>query len=109
MRIRDPRELLDEIDQDLLRKYLENQPSECVDSRSSSRIQYSEPYGTNEQHESGAVEDIKSNAPRLPVNGDQESFSENLLKGEVMRLGDFIDTDAVSPPQPIQSLLKCGG
>jgi hypothetical protein len=114
MKICNPQGLLDSIDQERLTKYLGHNPFlEDVSTI----------VGSPEYVEPGEPEDMEipsqpnnTEAPSEPVvaespgsgshnsdetNPAQESSSTRIINGKVMRLGDFIDTDAVSPFKPI--------
>ena len=114
MKICNPQELLDSIDQERLTKYLGHNPFlEDVSAI----------VGSPEYVEPGEPEDMdipsqtyETEAPSEPVVADslgpgshnrdqtnpaQESSSTRIINRKVMRLGDFIDTDAVSPFKPI--------
>jgi hypothetical protein len=115
MKITDPRELLDAIDLDKLQEYLGYQPFEHEDDNSQNSLQYVEPFGTDEDEPQIATGDHASHTQEGETNvntnsqGSGESPGE-VITGHTMRLGDFIDTDAVSramryATQPMQMLI----
>ena len=91
MEITDPRELLDAIDLGRLEKYLGYLPFENESFNSQETIQYSEPYGADQDQAS----DEPGSADTVP-EPQMGAVSGQKIKGRVIRLGDFIDTDAVS-------------
>lgn len=93
----DPTKLLALIDMDLLERYLGYQPFADVEVRPRSGvIQYSEPYGRDPEFDDRA-EDGNSESPGpASEEGSTTDSVEQVISGKVLRLGDFIDTDAVS-------------
>jgi hypothetical protein len=99
MQICDPQELLDLVDRDILEQYLGYQPFECEPVNNQLEVHFSEPYGTdntNSVADASIIEDSKT-AEDKPESQEPvaSANSHEVLKGKILRLGDFIDTDAV--------------
>lgn len=93
MKIIDPHSFLEDIDMEKLRGYLGYIPFEIApDGQTQSQLQYSEPYSQSSNKEETQV---VQEAVSLPHSGLQ-SVKTEAIKGRVLRLGDFVDTDAVS-------------
>lgn len=124
MRVSDPQPLLDELDSDELTKYLRYNPLKDSPDKlrkyhleterdvavEPAHITYYEPYGTDADGETStdnvrqlvpqdtpvpSQKTIDSPAQRLPTTTPDGSTT-GLIKGKVLRMGEFIDTDAVS-------------
>ncbi|KAI1349419.1 hypothetical protein F5Y01DRAFT_327484 [Xylaria sp. FL0043] len=122
MKITDPQPLLDRLNTDELTKYLmynpikdspdilekyhlqgENDPGTIA--AEAGNIPYYEPYGTDaEEDTSSSSESDAWSLPSTASSPVQDHFpmhsdpsSAEIIKGKVMRLGDFIDTDAIIP------------
>jgi hypothetical protein len=93
MNITDPKEFLEEIDMDILRDYLGYIPFEIAPSeKTRCKIQFSEPYSAiSNGEETHTTREAISQPP-----GEIKGATTQVIKGRVLRLGDFIDTDAVS-------------
>lgn len=122
MTVTDPQELLDKLDSDELIKYLSYNPikdtpavlekfhlegemESSVAAARESDITYYEPYGTDAEDDTSSSEGDSMSLPSTASSPVQQQFAINaepkpaeIIQGRVMRLGDFIDTDAVSPP-----------
>ncbi|KAI0517225.1 hypothetical protein F5B22DRAFT_603781 [Xylaria bambusicola] len=121
MRITDPQPLLDQLNLDELTKYLayntikddpavlekfhledEREPGTAAEKVSD--ISYYEPYGTDTEENRSPLETGLISLPDTTPSLMQDQFSikpdlkgAEIIKGKVMRLGDFIDTDAIIP------------
>ncbi|KAI0804954.1 hypothetical protein GGR55DRAFT_308661 [Xylaria sp. FL0064] len=121
MKITDPQPLLDRLNSDELTKYLkynpikdspdilekfhlqgENDPG--TTATEASNIPFNEPYGTDAEEDTSSSESdswsLRSTASspmqdHFPIHSNP--ISAEIIKGKVMRLGDFIDTDAIIP------------
>ncbi|GFP54384.1 putative aconitate hydratase [Trichoderma asperellum] len=94
MKIIDPHSFLEDIDMEKLRDYLGYIPLEITpDCQTQSQLQYSEPYSQSSNMEETRV---AQEAVSLPHFGFQ-SVKTEAIKGRVLRLGDFVDTDAIIP------------
>lgn len=97
MEMSDPQELLSIIDQGVLKEYLGYQPFQVEPLHSSKVVHYSEPYGTD-------IDGIPTEASNQSTNmkvaitpsAHKTTTQKQIIKGKVLRLDDFIDTDAVS-------------
>ena len=97
MRICDPRPLLEAMDMRYLENCVRYSPFDVGDPQPHAALRYDEPYGE------ALTEDVE-NSSRLRTRGDAsresqasgDSDGKSLISGKVLRLGDFIDTDAVS-------------
>jgi hypothetical protein len=101
MKITDPRELLDAIDLDQLQKFLGYQPLGPDSTIPQESLQYVEPFGADTDEQQTVAGDHASHeqAPQQNVETTSEDVKEapgEVIKGRALRLGDFIDTDAVS-------------
>lgn len=124
MKVTDPQSLLDQLNSDELAKYLlynpikdspailekfhlQNEGELWATALEAGDIPYCEPYGTDAEEDTSSTDtDTDSTGISLPstvsspvrdqfpMNSRQKSAE--IIKGKVMRLGDFIDTDAVS-------------
>lgn len=88
------------IDRDILERYLGYQPFECEPLINPVEVHFSEPYGTDSTDDAYADASIVIDSkPAGDKPESQESVapvnSHERLKGNILRLGDFIDTDAV--------------
>ena len=103
MKITDPRGLLDVINPDELNRLLGYQPMEQDEPLSQESFHYSEPFGEDIERETAMEQttipqkEEKEKQSETVPRGPSEDRGE-LIQGHVMRLGDFIDTDAVSQP-----------
>ncbi|KAI1426361.1 hypothetical protein F5Y12DRAFT_784069 [Xylaria sp. FL1777] len=121
MKITDPQPLLDQLDPEELTKYLlynpikdfpdvlekyhlQNEHEHGEAAAQADSIPYSEPYGTDAEEHKATAEPVPVSVPSAvsPSVQDQpptgsEPTSTEIIKGKVMRLGDFIDTDAIIP------------
>ena len=97
MTITNPGPLLDSIEIDYLYKCLGQQSKSIDDSQQQGGIIYSEPFG-NPNDGSKVQQDKEAN--RAPEDDfvSNSQHKQDQLHGKVLRLGDFIDTDAVSRP-----------
>ena len=102
MQISDPRTLLDMIDRDRLTHYLGFEPPalQHISNHNlthENQVYFSEPYGVDGEGDNSANSPVNCGEPILNDELAQFNNSEPLtaLKGQVLRLGDFIDTDAV--------------
>ncbi|KAI0425598.1 hypothetical protein F5Y09DRAFT_94947 [Xylaria sp. FL1042] len=121
MKITDPQSLLDRLNPDELTKYLlynpikdspdilekfhlqgEDEPG--ATAVEGGNIPYYEPYGTDAEEDTSSSETDSLSLPSTASSPVQDHFPTNLnpnsaeiIKGKVMRLGDFIDTDAIIP------------
>lgn len=91
MRITDPQKLLDSIDLDRWQRLKGTKPLTMPSSGSPS---YVEPSGSSDSRSDG--QNPISSSIESVEKGDIGSAGKDMLKGKVQRLGDFIDTDAVS-------------
>ncbi|KAG9771810.1 Aconitase htyD [Exophiala dermatitidis] len=97
MKMTDPTKLLELIDMDLLERYLGYQPFADIEVRPRSDVvQYSEPYGRDLEVDNYAEGYPESPAPTSDEGGNPDSVNK-VISGKVLRLGDFIDTDAIIP------------
>ncbi|KAI0392697.1 hypothetical protein F5Y17DRAFT_477390 [Xylariaceae sp. FL0594] len=125
MQITDPQPLLDKLDLDELVRLLRYNPIKDsasllkkfrledeggVEEKASAeepKIAYSEPYGTDVEKERQQPSDGNMETRLPPLNqaavmGDvpitaSDGASKDIIKGKVLRVGDFIDTDAIIP------------
>ncbi|KAI1295807.1 hypothetical protein F5Y03DRAFT_387354 [Xylaria venustula] len=122
MRITDPQPLLDQLNHEELTKYLlynpikdspdvlekfhlENEQDPEVIAAHTDSISYYEPYGTDAEADISSSEADTVSMPSTPTSPTiQHQFpihsgpnTGEVIKGKVMRLGDFIDTDAIIP------------
>lgn len=98
MQICDPQPLLDQIDTDVLSQRLGYNPLSTQPPAASGRIQYSEPSGKGVESGHEISAQIASDAAEESSGAlEQSVVDQRQIKGKVVRLGDFIDTDAVSP------------
>jgi hypothetical protein len=102
MQISDPRALLDLINRDRLTQYLGFKPPSLQrisdhTLTQANQVHFSEPYGVEGEPSNSANSSIHSGEPILNNEDTQVNSEDSLamLKGNVLRLGDFIDTDAV--------------
>lgn len=102
MQISDPRALLDMINRDRLTLYLGFEPPSLQrifdhTLTPANQVYFSEPYGVDGERSNSANSGIHSGEPILnnEVTRVNSEASLTTLKGKVLRLGDFIDTDAV--------------
>ena len=100
MEIIDPQSVLNTLDQARLKKYLGFNPFIEDVSLPTGAIEYIEPGGQGCDPSGASVVNHKESlsldeGKTDPVEGD--AFNRRIV-GKVLRLGDFIDTDAVSPP-----------
>lgn len=105
MQISDPRALLDLINRDRLTQYLGFKPPSLqrISDHTlthSNQVSFSEPYGVAGESSKSENSAIHSGEPILnnqvtQVNSEDSLNSLTKLRGKVLRLGDFIDTDAV--------------
>lgn len=96
MKICDPQELLDMIDRALLEQYLEYQPFDTVPLVNRPEVHYSEPHGANSPPDlERAIDNTSENTRIEPGKSSTDDSSHNITNGRILRLGDFIDTDAV--------------
>jgi hypothetical protein len=115
MTISDPRPLLEAIDPAYLLDCLSYQPlvTERPETEAKQQpISYSEPYGVDSE----AQEQVASQRPpdpedKMMEDGGDASIAagdgQDRIDGRVLRLGDFIDTDAVSSLSPHKSTSPC--
>jgi hypothetical protein len=98
MEITDPRPLLDAIDMTELERCLGYLPFTSVRRQSKVETVYSEPYGMEDldDPESGVVKTEEA-GPQSSVASAEQPTSINIIQGQSLILGDFIDTDAVGP------------
>jgi len=97
MSIADPSDLLAEIDMDLFdqyRHYSRKAPAKTA-SDSSSPVIYVEP-GIDASHANGAAKNSSSNGVKKSESEEQPTLLP--ITSKVVTLGDYIDTDAVNPP-----------
>lgn len=97
MTISDPRPFLEIIDLEFLEKCLGYQPFEDPGPEMGPKLSYDEPYGVESQD---AKEVLDTSCRRLSTAGTQAAKSTqdaNNMKGKILALGDFIDTDAIIP------------
>lgn len=103
MEMSDPQELVNRIDQNRLKEYLGYQPFQVEPLQNSQVVHYSEPYGTDTE---GVAKEVSGSYTKAEVDPTpipkEPAAQKQTIKGKVLRLGDFIDTDAVSrkPPLP---------
>ncbi|KAJ9494116.1 hypothetical protein H2202_010423 [Exophiala xenobiotica] len=98
MRICDPRPLLEAMDMGYLGNCVRYSPFDVGDPQPHEALKYDEPYGE------ARTQDIE-NGSRSTTLGDAShenhasgvSDGKSLISGKVLRLGDFIDTDAIIP------------
>jgi len=91
MKITSPIDLLRELDFELLDELLHRQ------RRIHKAIAYLEPFGNVASVDQAPAKDTHvSNATSLLQESSENSTRSDILSGRVQRLGDFIDTDAVS-------------
>jgi hypothetical protein len=100
MLVSNPQELLDMVDRDILEQYLGYQPFEYEPLINTVEVHFSEPYGTDSTNSAYADDSIVIDGKSAGDEPEsQESVasgnSHEVLKGNILRLGDFIDTDAV--------------
>ncbi len=98
MQIKDPQSLLDSLDQERLKTYLGFNPFMEDVSASAGSIEYVEPGGKDAEGSSHT--EMRTDTTKQDGIADlaAEKPSHRLIEGKVLRLGDFIDTDAVSRP-----------
>jgi hypothetical protein len=100
MEITDPKPYLDEIDRDRLREILGYSPKDTARNGPT----YVEPSEDSTEEPSNAVSNGNGTGSvsvgNIPISESDtpiaNSASEGIRRGKVQRLGDFIDTDAVS-------------
>jgi hypothetical protein len=96
MEMSDPQELLNMIDQNILKDYLGYQPFQIEPLESSQVVHYSEPYGIDTE---GVPTEVSNQSTGTEVattpSANETVTQKQFIKGKVLRLGDFIDTDAV--------------
>ncbi|EED15868.1 aconitase, mitochondrial, putative [Talaromyces stipitatus ATCC 10500] len=106
MQMSNPRELLDMIDRDRLKEYLGFEPSAQISlvsgksEMNTSTLIFSEPYGRDENTSNSAEGGIPN------TSGNALFADEGLstaIQGKVLRLGDFVDTDAIIPSKFLAS------
>ena len=109
MQVHNPQELLDSIDKDLLSQYLAYEPlrKRTKGPRKTASVAnkpvFSEPYGLDSDPlmDAGvATTEVPKASDQKTTDTDTSSGSEDhmpasKIQGKVLRLGDFIDTDAV--------------
>lgn len=88
------------IDRNTLDHYLGYQPFECETLVNPVELEFSEPYGTDITGSSYpdtciATDRVFARDKPAPQESNSPATSPEVLKGNVLRLGDFIDTDAV--------------
>lgn len=115
MRITDPQSLLDQLNFDELTRYLrynplkdspaslkkfhlQTEPEVMIESTQAVAIEYHEPYGIDSEKGTFTETVGQQLAQEISVALPTESNANTtgIIKEKVMRLGDFIDTDAVS-------------
>ncbi|KAL1846954.1 hypothetical protein Plec18170_008923 [Paecilomyces lecythidis] len=95
MKICDPQELLDMIDRALLEQYLEYQPFDTAPLVNRPEVHYSEPHGANSPSDlQRAIDNTSENTEIELGKSSTNDSSHNITNGKILRLGDFIDTDA---------------
>ncbi|KAJ2981401.1 hypothetical protein NUW58_g6697 [Xylaria curta] len=129
MRITDPQPLLDQIDPAELTRYLqynaikdspemlekfhlENESRSRTAGMQTGAISFSEPYGIDAERDTLSTETGRQSTP-LPRTTAAAVENQSLtqsgpsvtapIKGKVLRLGDFIDTDAIIPTEFIHT------
>lgn len=136
MKVTDPQPLLNELDPDELAKYLRYNPLKDSPDKlrkfhleterdvevEQAHITYYEPYGTDVEGET-SKDNVGQQVPRdtsVPLQKATDSPAQHessttpdgsttgLIKGKVLRLGEFIDTDAVSISPSYASLAEGG-
>jgi hypothetical protein len=110
MKIKDPRELLNAIDRTKLQEYLGYQPLVHSSLDTSDTFHYSEPYGEDVGQVQTTTNKNASHTPNPSPHSsvksqDPEKPQAEIISGQALPLGDFIDTDAVSEEAPY---LICG-
>ena len=95
MQITDPQPLLNVLDQERLRTYLGFTPFMEDVSASVGSIKYVEPGGKDAETRSLTEKETDSGGHSAKMDAPEE-MSYHRIEGKVLRLGDFIDTDAVS-------------
>jgi hypothetical protein len=101
MQMANPRELLDMIDRDRLKDYLGFEPSEQGTPVSgkpetyTSTLLLSEPYGTDGDTSNTAHGDIPIAETDTSDDAVVGKVLSTVIQSKVLRLGDFVDTDAV--------------
>lgn len=125
MKITDPKPFLDAIDQTRLQEALGNRPTTAAPQKSPIYIEPGQNRLSNPDvtpavngfakvngipQKNGVLhsdEDLKPNGTIAPVESSTIDASSStpppsdIRKGKIQRLGDFIDTDAVSPSTPL--------
>ncbi|KAJ3565701.1 hypothetical protein NPX13_g7408 [Xylaria arbuscula] len=121
MKVTDPQALLDKLNPDELTKYLlynpikdtpsiiekfhleDEQDQGAIDAQASD-ISYYEPYGTDADDDTSSSGGESMSLPSTASSPVLEQFpmhsepkATEIIKGKVLRLGDFIDTDAIIP------------
>jgi hypothetical protein len=96
MAITDPQSLLNSIDQDCLKKYLGFNPFMEDVGASIGSIEYVEPYGKDAVPEAAAESKETSSPVAETTETAEAAAADRRIEGKVLKLGDFIDTDAVS-------------
>ncbi|KAI1148096.1 aconitase iron-sulfur domain-containing protein [Nemania diffusa] len=116
MRITDPQSLLDQLNFDELTRYLrynplkdspaslkkfhlQTEPEVMIESTQAVAIEYHEPYGIDSEKGTFTETVGQQLAQEISVALPTESNANTtgIIKEKVMRLGDFIDTDAIIP------------
>lgn len=94
MKVKNPHELLQLIDQDRLNTLLGRKKAESSGESKTSTVQYVEPAGEEDMSES------QTKMPNLmPALGPEEKPKKSVAavrRGKIQRFGDFVDTDSVS-------------
>lgn len=84
------------IDKNILERYLEYEPFDTAPLVNQPKVNYSEPYGADNSSDLEiAINDNPENTRIESGKSLIEDTSHNLINGRILRLGDFIDTDAV--------------
>lgn len=98
MEVRDPQDLLNLIDRGILEKYLGYSVSDIDPLVNQPEVCYSEPYGVDSASSDmeTVTESVPADAKTRPMGSSVTANSKSMISGKVLRLGDFIDTDAVS-------------
>ncbi|KAF2098861.1 aconitase family protein [Rhizodiscina lignyota] len=94
MEITDPKPLLDEVDIARLESILGRKPSGATE------VKYVEPGTAAKEPGSERGEKFQATLP-TSVTADTSSSENNVVKGKVITLGDFVDTDAIIPAQAL--------
>ncbi|KAJ9131059.1 Aconitase [Pleurostoma richardsiae] len=104
MRITNPRQLLDAINYDRLQEYLGYLPFEVNEAEGKGTLQYFEPFGVDSEDGSHHTDETGLQQEKSENNRKKlEGAPEQTVKGRAMRLGDFIDTDAIAPSKFLAS------